>query len=276
MQARLHASKTIARPQFRELAPQTYLDTDTDRSSFGNPFLVDSELLNFEARWEWFLGRDERVILGGFYKRIDRPIETVSFQQGGTLFTTFANAPEAQLYGFEVEGQKYFGLGDEGWFADRRLFLSANYTFTNSKLKVRDGDTTKPVQGGGADAPATDLFRDGAPLTGQSDHIVNLQFGMQRDEKVSEQTILLTYASDRVTQRGPGDTPDLIETPGIRLDFVMREETTLGSLPVEFKFEVRNILGTEYRESQTLGDSVIYNNRYDVGTSFSLGLTLKF
>jgi hypothetical protein len=141
---------------------------------------------------------------------------------------------------------------------------------------VSDGDTTKPVQGGGADAPATDLFRDGAPLTGQSDHIVNLQFGLQRDEKVSEQTILLTYASDRVTQRGPGDTPDLIETPGIRLDFVMREETTLGSLPVEFKFEVRNILGTEYRESQTLGDSVIYNNRYDVGTSFKLGLTAKF
>jgi TonB-dependent receptor len=276
MQARVAASKTIARPQFRELAPQTYLDTDTDRSSFGNPFLVDSELLNFEGRWEWYLGRDERLILGGFYKQIDKPIETVSFQQGGTLFTTFANAPKAELYGLEAEVQKLFGLGTSGFFSDRQLFVSANYTFTDSKLKVSAGDTTRPVQGGGAEAPATDLFVNGAPLTGQSDHIVNLQLGLQQDEKLSEQTLLLTYASDRVTQRGPNGTPDLVERPGVRLDFVMRQEVAMGSLPMELKFEVRNILGTEYRESQSLGDSVIYNNRYDVGTSFSFGLTAKF
>ena len=276
MQARLAASKTIARPQFRELAPQTYLDTDTDRSSFGNPYLVDSELLNFEGRWEWYLGRDQRLILGGFYKQIDKPIETVSFQQGGTLFTTFANAPKAELYGLEAEVQKLFGLGTSGFFADRQLFVSANYTFTDSKLKVRAGDTTRPVQGGGAEAPATDLFVNGAPLTGQSDHIVNLQLGLQQDEKLSEQTLLLTYASDRVTQRGPNGTPDLVERPGVRLDFVMRQEVAMGSLPMELKFEVRNILGTEYRESQSLGDSVVYNNRYDVGTSFSFGLTAKF
>ncbi len=276
MQARFAASKTIARPQFRELAPQTYLDTDTDRSSFGNPYLVDTELFNIEGRWEWFIGRDERLILGGFYKKIDRPIETVSFQQGGSLFTTFANAPKAELYGLEAELQKTFPLGGEGFFSDRQIFASVNYTYTNSKLVVKDGDTTRPVQGGGADAPATDLFRNGAPMTGQSDHIANLQFGLQRDDKLSEQTILLSYASDRVTQRGPGDTPDLIERPGVRLDFVLREETAIGATPVEVKLEVRNILGTEYRESQTLGDSVVYNNRYDVGTSFSFGLTAKF
>ena len=82
--------------------------------------------------------------------------------------------------------------------------------------------------------------------------------------------------ADRVTQRGPNGTPDLVERPGVRLDFVMRQEVAMGSLPMELKFEVRNILGTEYRESQSLGDSVIYNNRYDVGTSFSFGLTAKF
>jgi TonB-dependent receptor len=276
MQARFAASKTIARPQFRELAPQTFLDPDTDRSSFGNPFLVDSELLNVEGRWEWFLGRDERLILGAFWKQIDRPIETVSFQQGGTLFTTFANAPEAELYGLEAEVQKYFSIADEGFFANRRIVAIGNYTFTDSKLKVNAGDTTIPVQGGGAETPATDLFRNGAPLTGQSDHIVNLQLGLARDDKVSEQTILLTYASDRVTQRGPGDTPDLVERPGILLDFVWREEVQMGAVPMELKFQVRNILGTEYRESQSLGDSVIFNNRFDVGTTFSLGLTAKF
>lgn len=276
MQARFAASKTIARPQFRELAPQTYLDPDTDRPGFGNPFLVDSELINIEGRWEWFLGTNERVILGGFWKQIDRPIETVSFQQGGTLFTTYANAPKAKLYGLEAEVQKTFTIADSGFFADRSLLVIANYTFTQSELQVKDGDTTRPVEGGGQDRPASDYFRDGAPLTGQSDHILNFQLGFQRDDKVSEQTLLLTYASDRVTQRGPGVTPDLIERPGVLLDFVWREEIQMGSLPMELKFQVRNILGTEYRESQTLGDSTILNNRYDVGTSFSLGLTAKF
>src|SRR5690606_25235832 len=53
-QLRVGLSKTIARPQFRELAPQQYLDLDSDRLVIGNPFLVDSELINFDARYEWY------------------------------------------------------------------------------------------------------------------------------------------------------------------------------------------------------------------------------
>ncbi len=277
MQVRFAASKTIARPQFRELAPQTYLDTDTDRTGFGNPYLQDSELFNLEGRFEWYFARDERLQLGGFYKKIDRPIEVVSFQQGGTLFTTFANAPKAELWGAEVEVQKYFPITDSGIFADRRIFLSGNYTYTQSKLKVSEGDTTRPVNSGGADVPASDYFVDGTPLTGQSDHIANLQFGLAQDGvKVSEQTFMVTYASDRVSQRGPNGTPDLIEHPGVQLDFVARQEFPLGENGVEMKLEVRNILGTDYREAQTLGDSTIYNNKYRVGTSFKLGATVKF
>ena len=93
---------------------------------------------------------------------------------------------------------------------------------------------------------------------------------------LSEQTLLLTYASDRVTQRGPNDTPDFVETPGVRLDIVVREAIKIGRIPFEIKGEIRNILGTEYREAQTLGDSTVFINRYDMGTSFSLGLTAKF
>lgn len=276
MQARLAASKTIARPQFRELAPQTFLDPETDRPGFGNPFLVDSELINVEGRWEWFLGSNERLILGGFWKQIDRPIEAISFQANGQLFTTYANAPKAELYGVEAEVQKNFSIADTGFFADRSVLVIANYTYSDSKLQVNAGDTTRPLEGGGQDRPAIDYFRNGAPLVGQSDHLLNLQLGLQRDGKVSEQTILLTYASDRVTQRGAGQLPDLVERPGVLLDFVWREEVMMASLPMELKFQVRNILGTEYRESQTLGDSRILNNRFDVGTSFSLGLTARF
>src|SRR3546814_8682065 len=75
MQLRLNASKTIARPQFRELAFQIYQDTESDRQFFGNPFLVDSKPFNAEARYEWFFGKGERFTLAGFYKKIDNLIE---------------------------------------------------------------------------------------------------------------------------------------------------------------------------------------------------------
>ncbi len=277
MQLRLAASRTIARPQFRELAPQQFTDTDNDRISFGNPFLVDSEIDNIEGRYEWFLGREERFIIGGFWKHIDRPIDAVAFSAGNSdILTTFANAPRASLYGAEVEIQKTFGLANSGFFADRRLFVSANYTYSQSRISVREGDTTRPGEGRGEERPATLIFADGDPLTGQSDHVGNVQLGFQREGRLSEQTLLMTVASDRATNRGPNDTPDLVERPGVQLDFVLREEVQVGNLPLELKVEVRNILQTPFREAQVLGDTVVFNNRWDIGTRFALGLTARF
>ena len=278
MQGRLAASKTIARPQFRELAPQTYFDTDTDRTSFGNQFLIDSTLFNLEARYEYYFGKDERLTVGGFYKDITHPIETVAFNVGGTFNTTFANAPKARLYGAELEVQKYFALDtmtDSAAFASRRIFVNANYTYSDSRINVSDGDKTIfPFSG--EVRPASDLFRDGLPLTGQSDHVANLQFGLQDQDSLSEQTFLLNYASNRSTQRGPNGQPDLIEKPGFRLDFVARQGFTIGSVELEGKFEARNLTNTRYQEFQTLGTSRIDNNTFVLGRSFQLGVSAKF
>src|SRR3546814_13405607 len=176
MQLCLIASKPIARPHFHELAPQQYLDTDTDRTFFGDQVLTDRELLNAESRYEWDFDRDQRLSLAGFYKKIDRPIEAVAFEQGGTFFTTFANAPEATLVGGEIEVQKYVPLADfvgGDFFAARRLVLIGNYTFTDSDIKVGPNDTTIPIGSGGIPVPATNLFPDGSTLTGQSPHLTN-------------------------------------------------------------------------------------------------------
>lgn len=279
MQFRLAASKTVARPQFRELAPQQFLDLETDRTFIGNPLLTDSELVNLEGRFEYYIGRGERITVAGFYKDIDNPIENVAFVQGGgTLFTGFSNAPSAQLYGAEVELVKYFPLHDLGgsFLENRRLLIAVNYTYTKSNIKVGVGDQAiNPVTLQPTDA--TNLFSDGDRLTGQSTHVTNLQFGLEREDgPLSQQTVLLTYNSPRVTARGPQDQPDLIERTGWRLDFVLREELNIAGQDFELKFEARNVLGTDYRESQTLGNSVILNNAYDVGTRFSMSVGLKF
>lgn len=280
MQLRLHASKTIARPQFRELAPQIYQDFESDREFTGNPFLTDSKLTNAEARYEYYFGRNQRFSLAGFYKKIDNPIEAAAFfAGGGQLRTGFANAPEAQLYGAEVELQAHYPLENllGGEWASKRLLLIGNYTYTKSELKVDDslivGPDLQPVA-------ANLLFQDGAPMTGQSDHLANVQFGIEDTDRLAQATLMLTYASERVTNRGPIQgslrQPDIVEKPGFRLDFVAREEVELLGRTAEIKFEARNLLGRGYEEYQEFGDSRIDINSYDLGTTVSLGVSVDF
>jgi TonB-dependent receptor len=277
MQVRLNASKTIARPQFRELMFQSYYDPEQNRAYRGNPLLVDSELVNGEARFEWYFAPEERVSLAGFYKKLDKPIEAFTGFNDNTPVTSFANAPEATLYGAELELQKFFPLdtiSDGNFFSTRRAVVIGNYTFTDSSIGVGSNDTVSVF--GTATQPARNFFVDGSQLTGQSDHLVNLQLGLEQTGSLSQQTILLSYASDRVTSRGAAGLPDIYESPGLRVDVVFRQGVTFFQQDVEAKFEARNLFGKGYQEYQERGGNVVYYNQYDVGTSFVASLSVNF
>ena len=282
LQFRLSGSKTIARPQFRELIAQPYLDTDSNRFYRGNPFLQDSVLWNGDIRAEWYMGRDERLTAAAFYKKIENPIETyTTINDKYDVTTSFANAPEAQLYGVEFEAQKYLpldGWSDSAFFQSRRIVLIGNYTYTQSKLKVGEGDTTIPYSYTTGPLPAaSDYFQDGVPLTGQSDHLVNFQIGLEDTDKLSQQTLLVTYASPRVTSRGPNLQPDIKEKPGLTLDFVARQAVALpGGINSELKFEARNITGRKFQEFQEAGGNKVFYNRYKIGTTIAASLTVAF
>ncbi len=279
VQVRLSASKTIARPQFRELIYQPFFDPDSNRQYLGNPLLTDSQLYNGEARVEWYFATDQRLSVSGFYKKIKNPIESYVFVLADDLVTSYANAPEAQLYGAELELQKYFDLGAEGgWFGNRRGVVIANYTYSHSKLKVNAADSVA-IYPQAAATSATDFFRNGAPLTGQSDHLVNLQLGLENTERLSQQTILLSFASNRVVSRGLNGTeplPDVIEKPGVQLDVVLREGVQVAGKEVELKFEARNLLRTRHQEYQDNGTNRIQINSYDVGRVFALSAGITF
>jgi TonB-dependent receptor len=277
MQARFNASKTIARPQFRELMFQSYFDPENNRRYRGNPLLVDSEFVNAEGRFEWYFAPDERVSAAAFYKKIDRPIEAFTGFDDNTPVTSFANAPEAVLYGAELELQKYLPLdvfSDAAFFASRRAVVIGNYTYTDSKIGVDATDTVAVY--GTAIQPAANFFRDGSQLTGQSNHLVNLQLGLEQSGHLSQQTILLSYASDRVTSRGPAGLPDIHESPGLKVDVVLRQGLTFSQQDIEAKFEARNLFGKGYKEFQERGGNVVYYNKYDIGTSFVVSLTMNF
>ncbi|MBB6427293.1 TonB-dependent receptor domain-containing protein [Sphingopyxis sp. JAI128] len=276
MQLRVNGSKTIARPQFRELVAQVYQDPESNRLFRGNPSLTDSELWNAEARYEWYFDKDQRLTVAGFYKSIDNPIETYTSISDSSVNSSYANAPKATLYGAELEVQKYLPLdtlSDSPFWQSRRLVLIGNYTYTKSEIKVGDSDTTVI---NGVVQNAANFFFDGAPLTGQSDHLVNFQIGLEDQDKLSQQTLLFTYASPRVTSRGPSGQPDLKEKPGIQLDFVARQGVNLLNKEIELKFEARNLTGRNYQEVQTSGDNKVYFNRYKLGRTFSLSASLKF
>ncbi len=292
IQLRASASKTISRPQFRELAPQQFRDPESDRLFFGNPLLRDTELYNLDARFEWFFARDQRVTLGGFYKRIDNPVEQVGFYTGADdrLQTGFTNLPTARLYGAEIEAQKYFPLDfiDSDFFTARRAILIANYTYSKSSITANSQCVPNVLNQtlGGCPAgfgPASLQFRDGAALTGQSDHLVNVQLGIEDTGSLSQLTLLFNYASDRVTNRGPanlsgeGFQPDIIERPGIRLDLVGRQGFEVLGGRWELKAEARNLTGTRYEEGQTFeGGNKVFTNRYKQGRVFTLGVSTTF
>ena len=275
-QVRFGASKTIARPQFRELAPQQYQDPDSDRQFYGNPYLVDSELVNLDARYEWFFGAGEYFTVGGFYKQIDNPIESNVNFAGGTTFQSFLNAPEATVYGAEIEFKKYFDPAiDAAWWGENRLYVASNYTWSQSEVNADEGDTVRPY-GFPAPVDATLFVRDGSTLQGQSDHIANLQLGIEDEATRTQATLIANYVSERISARGRPGQPDYIDEPGTSLDFVLRKGFTLGGTDMTLGFSARNLLDTDYQEYQERDGNRVDVLRYSPGVSYDVSLSASF
>jgi outer membrane receptor protein involved in Fe transport len=281
MQLRLGASKTIGRPQFRELAEPNFRDPDSDRTFIGNPFVRDTELTNLDARYEWYYAAGEYVTAGLFYKSLDKPVETIS--TGNLLQQTFVNVPKATISGFELD---YKGLFDSPWkgafFDTKNWLVQANYTYTDSSVKVKPGDKISFIrtdyQPRDACAAGACYVKDGSKLQGQSDHIANLQFGWKDEEAKSQATLLITYVSERISVRGSGITgdPDIMQEPGTQLDFIYRKGFTTFGRDVNLQVETRNLLGTEYKEYQEVAGGRRYVDTYKVGTNVSFSLSTSF
>lgn len=276
-QFRVGASKTIARPQFREMAPQWYTDPENNSRNFlGNPNLIDSELFNLDGRYEWFFGVGEYFTAGLFYKSIDRPIEAVINTNGSVIFQSFLNAPEARVYGMEVDFKKYYDAPFGGsWLEDNRFYVATNLTLSKSKVRVRSGDTVHPY-GFPGPVDANLFIRDGAQLQGQSDQIGNLQLGLESADASSQATLILNYVSERISARGLPGQPDYVQRPGTTLDFNLRKRLSWSGYRGEIGFSARNLLDTDFREFQTRDGNRIDLYRYQPGISYEVNLSFSF
>ncbi|MEM0930093.1 MAG: TonB-dependent receptor [Pseudomonadota bacterium] len=254
LQVRAAYAQTITRPQFRELAPTDFLDPDFGVTLQGNPFLVNTEINNYDVRAEWYFGRGQFVTLGAFYKEIENPIEQFfTGQEGGA--TSFLNAPEATLWGFEGEFERIFNFEDflsgDFWLG-KELLISTNYTYSDSEVTADDGDTVI-INNRTNNTPdvrnASGLIVDGRSLVGQSDHLFNFQIGFQDPENGLTVTALLNYASDRVLFAEGTDALAIAveEDVPISLDLVARKDFSIYGGEFNFTVAGRNLLGEDFR-----------------------------
>ncbi len=288
-QLRLAASKTINRPQFRELLPALFVNTDTDESFVGNPALGNSESINLDARLEYYFGANQFFTIGGFYKDFTNPIEETKIVFGSTVRNSFINAPSAELYGAEIEFEKRWEMAELGldgdFFQTKDFIIRSNYTYTDSSVSA-DGEVNVLLQSAAdpnlgftiSQIPASGLYSGGRQLQGQSDHLANLQLGIEDYEKGYEATILLNYSSERirtVENLGRG-IPAIIEQLPLSLDFVFNKDFELRGGEYEFGFKVQNILDEPYEATQSFNDTSILVDSYDIGRTFSASLKRKF
>ncbi|MEM7640110.1 MAG: TonB-dependent receptor [Pseudomonadota bacterium] len=280
LQMRLGYSQTVARPQFRELSEATYFDTESSRTYRGNSGLVDSEFTNYDARLEYYMGRNQFVTAAAFFKEIDNPIEEQINELSSLVYqTTYINAPKAELFGAELEFRTRFEMPlQQQWFLDRDWIFSTNYTYTSAELVV---DPTDLVFSGSEnrDILATDLgLNDGDKLQGTPENIFNLQFGWEND--VEQATLLIGWVDERILQRGDArlGLEDVLEDPGIQVDLVYRRDFRVLNRDLTLGLSARNILDEAHEEfinTQTDVGRVEFNT-YDRGTSLSASLTAKF
>lgn len=291
IQVRGGYSKTITRPQFRELTPAIFLDDDTDLAYRGNPFLRNTEIDNYDIRGEYYFGRGRFVTLGGFYKKLDGPIEeAIDRDLGGFEFVSFINAPSAKLYGFEFEFENAWAASDIvdwGFLSTKDLVFKTNYTYSKSEVSNAGDVSTSAINPQTRIVeeqilPGASVFEDGRALQGQSRHLFNLQIGVEDVELESKATILVNWASSRIRQvelvLGATDiVPRVIEEPPVTLDFVWSRRFRNFGGEWQIGLEVRNILGDDYKATQTFSDgSVSQYDVYPVGRKLTASLKREF
>ncbi|MEZ6000862.1 TonB-dependent receptor domain-containing protein [Hyphomonas sp.] len=283
IQVRGGYSETLTRPQFRELAPAVFNNSETDVTFFGNPYLQNASIKNYDLRAEYYFARDQFATFGLFYKDITNPIEEI-LVPAETLQTSFINAPSAELYGFEVEYEQILPMDqwtNMSFFDERELQVKANYTWSDSSVSA-DGDVAinigtnlNPVRG---TASAAGRIQDGRRMQGQSEHLFNLQIGLLNESAQSEYNLLLNYVSERIRSGEilARNVPAFLEQPPMTVDFVWNKSFNMGSGDYEFSLNIQNLFGESYEAYQEYGSDRVYVDTYKQDTVFSVGLKRRF
>lgn len=234
---RLSYSKTLNRPEFRELAPFGFYDFTTQFFTQGNPNLERATIKNFDLRYDLYPGKGQLFSISYFVKQFTNPIEII--QQVNNKTITYQNAKSAKNAGIEIEFRtllsSLFGLSESSVLEKFTLF--SNAAIINSAVdvsNVNEGNNEKE-----------------RPLQGQSPYIFNA--GLQFSDKDSG--LIFSTNVNRVGNRiaiGSSQVePAIWEKSRTFLDFQIAK--AFYNNKIELKLNVQNILAQ---------DLIFYQNNY--------------
>jgi TonB-dependent receptor len=256
MKLRGAVSRTVDRPEFRELAPFQFTEATSLRQIYGNENLVPAKILSTDLRWDWFPRPGEMLSLGAFYKKLKNPIEQV-FVAAASAAYSFQNAVDARILGVELDSQ--LGLSHLSPLLEN-YSVQLNYSWIDSKVNVRQGERG---------FEPTNLTR---PLEGQAPYVFNAGINYANPSGL-EAGVFLNRFGARLTAAGGLGLPDIYEQPRNALDATVGFPLTGGATA---KIKATNLLDAKYLFEQSADGVTLVQRQYSVGRTVSVGLSWEF
>ncbi|RZL29973.1 MAG: TonB-dependent receptor [Pedobacter sp.] len=259
---RLSGSRTVTRPELRELAPFVFINQEENVQIAGNPNLVRSQNTNADIRYEFYPSPGEALTLSVFYKNFQKPIEQVTdgTSTADNLKFSYQNADEAYMYGFELDVRKKLNfISDAAWLENFIAF--ANFTYLKSEVKsTTPGFKTRQLQG-------------------LSPFLINAGIQYNSTQTGLSFNALYNRIGDRIGKVGNESVPNIYEKGRDIFDFQVSKKVLKNR--GEIKLNVSDILnqsnvsflnfGPDNKKFNRADDAVFYS--YKSGTNFTLGFT---
>ena len=248
--ARTAYSRTVARPDFRELAPFEFTDFIGGRAVSGNPSLKRSTIDNFDLRFEMFPRLGELMAVSAFYKKFHGPIEQI-IRPTAQLSVTFQNAKAATNYGVEFEVRRRLDVISPTL---EPLSINTNLTLVKSQIDIEPGLGVQTS--------------DARALQGQSPYALNVTLGYDKPDYGLQANLLYNVFGRRISEVGAQGLPDVYEQPRHQLDLNIKKKIA----HISFKVSAKNLLNSEVLYKQNEG---IFR-QYHSGRSFSMGVSYNY
>ena len=249
---RFSASRTLARPEYREMAGIRSRDVLGGIDVRGNPDLVRTLIDNVDARYEFYPRRGEVLSIGVFAKRFHNPIERVMQSTSTSSVVTFANADRADNFGTELEVRKDLDEIAE-WLSPFTVFGGATIMRSQINLGDKSGANTNPNRA----------------MVGQSPYVLNAGVSWARGGgSAPSATLLFNRVGQRIREAGEQPLPDVVEVPRNSIDASLRWPAR-GDL--QFRVDARNLADSPHLIMQ----GSVKRDTYRSGRSLQVGLTLQ-
>ena len=279
MNVRFGYSRSVSRPDFRELTPTQFPPLEGELQVIGNPLLTSATIESYDLRWEWFTTPSEVLSFGVFYKNLDNPIENVILGQSASNAVSFVNAQGGgDLYGFETEARKNLGflapqlerlsVPSQAWLANTNLV--ANVSYIESEVDVGSNAIVK-LGSGPNDIAVTQQTNSKRALQGQAPYVVNAALEYEQPGWVVARLLYNTFGS-RIVAAGTDGLPDIFEEPRNKLDLVLISKINPFGTPLTAKLAFDNILNDDF--VQTQGDQTVH--KYKTGVKITFGVSYTF